>query len=385
MHNRHCGCRRCESAGTFEAESSSTESGGGFGEMESAMSEEQEMDLALELLTVSSEAELDQFLGKLIKGAWKGIKKVAKPLGGVLKKVAKAALPMVGGALGSFIPIPGVGTAVGSALGGAISKALEMETESLSGEDRELEVARRFVRIATSAARQVASAPSYLDEETAATQAVAAAARKYLPNFQSAAAGATGPVRSRAAGSAVAAKSRCSARDETPRRVCASASRALSERTRGPGAVPERELGSAARCGCAPMRRMAGASPRPDRARGRASLRDRRTSRRVRPLVACGGPSDGIDLRPLRCAAVRSGDRVGIAAIRAGDPGPSAVRPRHRGRQGADVHAPQGRRGAAQHARRAAGQREMPDRGRRGNRQHASAGVPGGAPAGGHG
>jgi len=192
MHNRHCGCRRCASAGTFEAESLEYGSGGGFGEMESEMSEEEEMDLALELLTVSSEAELDQFLGKLIKGAWKGIKKVAKPLGGVLRTVAKAALPMVGGALGSFIPIPGVGTAVGSALGGAISKALEMETESLSGEDRELEVARRFVRIATSAARQAASAPPYMDEETAANQAVAAAARKYLPTFQSKAAGAGG-------------------------------------------------------------------------------------------------------------------------------------------------------------------------------------------------
>ena len=55
---------------------------GGFaGEMESEMSEEEEMELALDLLTVSSEEELDQFLGKLLKGAWKGIKKVGSVVG----------------------------------------------------------------------------------------------------------------------------------------------------------------------------------------------------------------------------------------------------------------------------------------------------------------
>jgi len=183
MHSTHCGCRRCAGAGI--------ESEAAFDEIQSELSEEEEVELALELLSVSSEAELDQFLGKLFKGAWKGFKKVgsvvgkiAKPLGGVLRAVAKKALPVVGGALGSFIPIPGVGTAVGSALGGAISKALEAETGELSSEDRELEVARRFVRIATNAARHAAAAPPDMDGETAATQAVAAAARRVLPSFQ---------------------------------------------------------------------------------------------------------------------------------------------------------------------------------------------------------
>ena len=201
MHNKHCGCRRCAGAGigtgSFETGVFERESEGAFGEIQSELSEEEEVELALELLSVSSEAELDQFLGKLFKGAWKGIKKVgsvvgkiAKPLGGVLRAVAKKALPLVGGALGSFIPIPGVGTAVGSALGGAISKALEAETGELSSEDRELEIARRFVRIASTAARQAAAAPPDMDGETAATQAVAAAARRVLPSFQFNAAGA---------------------------------------------------------------------------------------------------------------------------------------------------------------------------------------------------
>jgi uncharacterized protein (DUF697 family) len=65
----------------------------------------------------------------------KGFGGIAKPLGGVLKGVAKKALPFVGGALGSIIPIPGVGTAVGTAVGSAASKLLEAELEGLSPED----------------------------------------------------------------------------------------------------------------------------------------------------------------------------------------------------------------------------------------------------------
>ena len=115
------------------------------------------MALAAELLSVGSEAELEQFLGKLLKRfkqAGSAIAKVAKPFTGVLKGVAKQALPFVGGALGSFIPIPGVGTAVGTALGSALSQALEMEFGEVAQEDREFEMARRFVRIAGTTAQQ---------------------------------------------------------------------------------------------------------------------------------------------------------------------------------------------------------------------------------------
>jgi uncharacterized protein (DUF697 family) len=170
MHTTNCRCRRCGSA--------------------MPISEDEEIELALELMSVSSEAELDQFLGKLFKSAWKGIKKVgavvgkvARPLGGVLKAVAKKALPFVGGALGSFIPIPGVGTAIGSAVGGALSKALELEA-GMDPEDREFEMARRFVRVAATAARQAATASPYADEEVMVNEAVAAAARQHLPQFR---------------------------------------------------------------------------------------------------------------------------------------------------------------------------------------------------------
>ena len=42
--------------------------------LESPFTEAEEMELAAELLEITSEEELDQFLGKLLKGAWRGIR-----------------------------------------------------------------------------------------------------------------------------------------------------------------------------------------------------------------------------------------------------------------------------------------------------------------------
>lgn len=158
-HEAPCGCKRCQ-RGPF--------------------SEEQEMELAMELLGVQSEEELEQFLGKMFKSVWSGIKKVAKPLGGILKGIAKRALPFVGGALGSFIPIPGVGTVLGRALGGALSNALEMEMQEMPEVERELEVARRFVRIAGSAAQGAGDSDG---SPQAVRRAVLEALRTHAPQF----------------------------------------------------------------------------------------------------------------------------------------------------------------------------------------------------------
>ncbi|MFZ3285350.1 MAG: hypothetical protein WA191_00745 [Telluria sp.] len=181
MHNGTCGCTRCQqgAAKAFEVLEFSV-----FG----PFSEAEEVDLAMELLSVSSEEELDQFLGKMFKSAWKGIKKVgsvvgkiARPLGGVLKGLAKKALPFVGGALGSFIPIPGVGTALGSALGGALSQALEAEFGGMDQEQQEFEMARRFVRIAGTAAQLAAQTAPGQDATGAVRQAVTDALRSHMP------------------------------------------------------------------------------------------------------------------------------------------------------------------------------------------------------------
>lgn len=149
------------------------------------LGEEQESDLAMELLGVSSEEELEQFLGNLFKRVGRGLKgigKLARPLGSALKGLAKTALPFVGGALGSFIPVPGVGTAIGTALGSAIGSALEMEFHELEQDEAEFEMARRFVRIATSAARQAFANPQG-DPHSVVRNALASAARAHLPRL----------------------------------------------------------------------------------------------------------------------------------------------------------------------------------------------------------
>jgi hypothetical protein len=205
MHAMTCRCPTCRRGGAafealpFELQSEDEdEAGAGFGarDAESPFSEAEETELAMELLSVASEEELDQFLGKLVKGAWKGLKKVgkavgkiAKPLGGVLKGLAKKALPFVGGALGTLIPIPGVGTALGSALGSAVSKALEAELVGLQSEERQFEAARRFVRIAGCAAQQAARAADSADPQVSVRQAVLDAARRHVPRLAAASAG----------------------------------------------------------------------------------------------------------------------------------------------------------------------------------------------------
>jgi hypothetical protein len=131
------------------------------GHHEKDLSESEEEALAAELLGVSSEEEMDQFLGGLFKkiaGTIGGaashlLGKVAGPLAGALKGIAAKALPFVGGALGSAIPIPGVGTAIGTALGTAASNLLQSEMDNLPLEEQEFDTARRFVRLASHAAR----------------------------------------------------------------------------------------------------------------------------------------------------------------------------------------------------------------------------------------
>lgn len=144
--------------------------------------EPEEMELAAELLTLSSEAELDEFLGGLFEKARGGVRKVAektdRPLGGVLKAIAKKALPFLGSALGTFIPVPFLGSAIGSALGSAVSKALEMELEGRSDEAREFELSKRFVRLAGLAARQVAQTSPDIPPLDAVRSAMTAAAQQ---------------------------------------------------------------------------------------------------------------------------------------------------------------------------------------------------------------
>ncbi|MBD2722549.1 hypothetical protein [Hymenobacter armeniacus] len=154
------------------------------------LNETMEMELAHELLEVSNEQELNQFLGKLIKGAGKAIGNFAKSgvgraIGGVLKTVAKKALPIAGGALGTFFGGP-LGGMIGNKLGSAASNLFELELEGLSPEDQEFEVARAYVRFANSAANRAASLHAQRRGAPMAAvvrQALSGAARQHAPGL----------------------------------------------------------------------------------------------------------------------------------------------------------------------------------------------------------
>lgn len=164
--------------GDFEFEAN------GYGaEFESPFSEGEEMELASELLEITSDAELDQFLGKLLKKAGRFSKSgVGRTLGGMLKGVAKKALPILGTAAGGFFGGP-LGASIGGKLAAGAGKLFGLELEGLSEEDQEFEVARRYVRLAGVAAQNAGTAPPTVPPETAARNALIEAARVHAPGL----------------------------------------------------------------------------------------------------------------------------------------------------------------------------------------------------------
>jgi hypothetical protein len=152
---------------------------------ESPLSEVEEMELASDLLGVSSEAELDEFLGDLVKKAAKAVggfvrSPVGRQIGGVLKGVAKQALPALGAAGAGFFGLP---PQLGSAAGSMIANTFELETEGLAEDELEFEVARKIVQLGAAAGATAASAPQGVPAKQVAQAAVGAAAQRYAPGL----------------------------------------------------------------------------------------------------------------------------------------------------------------------------------------------------------
>ena len=147
-----------------------------------------EMELATELLGVSNEEELEQFLGSLIKKAGGAIRNFAnssagKAIGGFLKSAAKKALPIVGRAAGAFFGGP-IGSTIGGKLGDFASNLFELELEGLSNEDKEFELSRAYVRFANAAVRNAMRNPSVnSNPKQAARAAIIGAAKRYAPGL----------------------------------------------------------------------------------------------------------------------------------------------------------------------------------------------------------
>ena len=156
-------------------------------EYEGVLGHELEAELAEQFLEVQTEEELEQFLGDLVKKVAKGVggfvkSPVGQALGGALKSVAKNVLPAAGAALGSVVA-PGIGTAIGGQLGSVASGLFELELEGMDREEAEFEVAKRYVRFATDATRNVALANQDVPPRALVSAAVADAARETAPGL----------------------------------------------------------------------------------------------------------------------------------------------------------------------------------------------------------
>jgi hypothetical protein len=158
------------------------------GQGESTFNQDEVEELAANLLEITDEQELDQFLGKLLKkarsvvgGALKS--PLLRPLGGFLKGAIKKALPMAGSALGNML-VPGIGGQIGSRLASGAGGLLGLEYEGVAPEDQELEVARRLVQTIGTAVQTAAQSPTAAtDPQSVAKSAVVAAARAHLPGL----------------------------------------------------------------------------------------------------------------------------------------------------------------------------------------------------------
>lgn len=155
---------------------------------ETISGETMEMELATELLGVTNEAELEQFLGKLISKVGRAAKGFIKSgpgrmITGALKKAAKSALPGLAGVVGTAFGGP-VGGMIGSKLGGMASNLFELELEGLSNEDKEFEVARAYVRFANDATRRAIRNPRFRYQPRQVTRnAMVESAKRHAPGF----------------------------------------------------------------------------------------------------------------------------------------------------------------------------------------------------------
>jgi hypothetical protein len=149
-----------------------------FGEMDSELDDDAEEELALELLEVDTEEELEEFLGSLLKRAAHAAggflkSSVGKKLVSSAKRLAKSALPTLGGAVGNYIG-GSTGRRIGSGLGRFAASQFEVG-------DAELATAKRVVRATCSAAKHAARTQNQAHPAVVAKRAIQKAVAHHKP------------------------------------------------------------------------------------------------------------------------------------------------------------------------------------------------------------
>lgn len=154
-------------------------------------SEDEEMELASELLEISDDEELEQFLGRALKRGFKKLKRKARrafrgkffrKLRGGLRGLARRGLGALGSTVGGMFGGP-VGARLGSRLASGAGRAFGLELEGMSPEDQEFEVARRIVRMTGEAAQAAAAIPESVNDNRAAEVALRHASRRVAPSL----------------------------------------------------------------------------------------------------------------------------------------------------------------------------------------------------------
>jgi len=178
------------------------------------LSATQEMELTAELLEITSEEELEEFLGNVLSGVSQAVGGVIGPeraqaLGGFLKGMARDALPIAGNlagtlAGGALIPLaapatgplaiglPLVGGAVGQRAAERLASLFELELEGMTQEQAGFEMGRRVLRMAATSAAHAAKTPGNVPPKKAARAAITKAARQHAPGLLSGAGGGRG-------------------------------------------------------------------------------------------------------------------------------------------------------------------------------------------------
>lgn len=154
-------------------------------ELAGEQQESYEAEMAGRLLEVSSEQELDRFLGSLLSRATSALSlgnlDAGRALGGLLKSAAKQVLPRLGQTLGGYLSPSG--GQIGSRFGSFVGSQLGLELEGLSQEDREYEISRAFLRFANQAAQGAIASPPTVPPAQAALTAATSAAQQQLPGL----------------------------------------------------------------------------------------------------------------------------------------------------------------------------------------------------------
>ena len=160
----------------------------------SPIGEAEALELTSELLEIQSEQDLENFLGDIVNKIGGAVSGAARAVGnfagtpvgqqvvGVLKQAAKAALPTLGGAVGGYFGGP-AGAQLGSMAAGQLGQALGLETEGLSFEDEQFEVAQQFVKLAGATAENAASMQGSAPATQVAKSAFVDAAKTLAPGL----------------------------------------------------------------------------------------------------------------------------------------------------------------------------------------------------------